>query len=111
MFTAWLVQTDVVSLLVNLFLLVAGIILVLAFLALKHPALLVGGVILLIIRFTNLYDHFVGAVWTWVFIAGVAAVAFAGTIGAIRSKNRIGRTAIALTVVFTAVGAFFVVTG
>ncbi len=111
MFAGWLIQTDAVSFLVNLVLIVSGVILVLFFLGLKNPAFLVAGVIVLIIRFTNLYDRFVDAVWTWVFIAGVIGVAIAGTIGGIRAKGLIGRTAIAVTVLIAVLGAFLVLTG
>ena len=110
MFAGWLIQTDAVSFLVNLVLLVAGIALVLFFIGTRNPAFLVAGVIVLIIRFTNLYDRLVDAVWTWVFIGGVVGVAVAGTVGAIRTNRVVGRTAIVLTVVLSVAGAFLVVT-
>ena len=110
MFAGWLIQTDAVSFLVNLVLLVAGIILILFFLGTKNPAYLVAGVIVLIVRFTNLYDRLVDAVWTWVIIAGVAGVTTAGVIGAVKSKRIIGKLAIAATVLTAVAWGFLVVT-
>ena len=111
MFTGWLIQTDAISFLVNLVLVVAGIILVLFFFGTKNPAFLVGAAIFLIVRFTNLFDLFVNVVWTWVLIAGVVGVAVAGAVGAIRTKRVAGRTAIVLTVLLAVAGAFVIVTG
>ncbi len=110
MFTGWLIQTDAISFLVNLVLLVGGIILVLFFFGTKNPAYLVAGAVLLIMRFANLYDRLVDAVWTWVFIGGVVGVAVAGTVGAIRTKRVAGRTAIVLTVLLAVAGAYVIVT-
>ena len=110
MFAGWLIQTETVSFLVNLVLLIGGIILILAVLWTKHPAFLVAGVIALIIRFTNLYDRLVDAVWTWVIIAGVVAVVIAGTTGTVRTKRAAGRIAIVLAVVIAVAGGFFTVT-
>ncbi len=110
MFAGWLIQTEAVSFLVNLVLLVGGIILVLFFLGTKNPTFLVAGAIFLVIRFTNLYDLLVGAVWTWIFIAGVVGVAVAGTVGAMRTKRVAGRSAIAITILAAAIGAFVIVT-
>ena len=111
MFAGWMIHTEPFLTLVNWVLLVTGIVSILIFVGTKHPTALVVGVITLIVRFLNLLDWTVNAVWTWLIIIGLAAVIVAGAVRIVTHRGAFGRTAIATVILLSGLWSFVVVTG
>ena len=111
MLAGWMIHTEPFLSLVNLLLLITGIVAVLIFIATKHPVSLVVGIITLVVRFLNLLDWAVNAVWTWLIIAGLAAVIVAGATRIVTHRGAFGRTAIATVILLAGLWSFVVVTG
>ena len=93
MFVGWMIHTDAFLSLVNLMLLIAGIIAVLIFIGTKNPAYLVGGVIALVVRFMQLLDWAVNAVWMWLIIVGLAVAIVGIAVGIVTDRRAFSRTA------------------
>ena len=110
MFIGWVIHTDVFLNVVNLLLLITGIIAVLIALATKHPVAIGVGIVALAIRFLNLLDWAVNLVWTWVIIAGLAAVVIGGVTRIVVHKGTPGRIAVGTVVLAAGVWSFFVLT-
>ena len=110
MLIGWVIHTDVFLNVVNGLLLITGIIAVVIALATKHPVAIGVGVIALAIRFLNLLDWAVDLVWTWIIIAGLAAVVIGGVTRIVVHKGTPGRIAMATVVLAAGVWSFFVLT-
>ncbi len=110
MFVGWLIQTDPFVSLVNGLLLVTGIVAVLIFLGTKNQTALAVGVISLAIRFTNLFDWTVNAVWAWLIVAGLTAVLVAGGRGIVNHKGAVRRAALVIVLLLAIFWAFIVLT-
>ena len=95
MLAGWMIHTDVFLSVVNWLLLITGIVAALIFIGTKHPISLVVGVITLVVRFLHLLDWAVNVVWTWLIIAGLAAVLVGGAVRIVTHKEVFGRTAVA----------------
>ena len=111
MFAGWMIHTDLFLSLVNLLLLITGIVAVLIFIGTKHPTALVVGVITLVVRFLHLLDWAVNAVWTWLIIAGLAAVIVGGVARIVTHKGVFGRSVVATVLLMAGFWSFVVVTG
>ena len=111
MFAGWMIHTDVFLSLVNLILLITGIVAVLIFIGTKHPTALVVGVVTLAVRFLNLLDWAVSTVWTWIIIAGLAAVIVGGAARMVTHKGVFGKSALAAVLLLASLWSFVVVTG
>ena len=111
MFVGWMIHTELFLSLVNWVLLIAGIVAVLVFFGTKNPIYLVAGVIALVVRFMNLLDWAVNAVWTWVIIAGLAAVIVGVAGGIVTHKGVVRRGALSAVLLVAALWATVVVTG
>ena len=109
MLAGWLIQTDLVLTLVGLLLLITGVVAILAFLATKNAVYAVAGVIILVVRFTNLFDRIVDASWTWLIVAGAVVVTAGGVIGIVAVQGVGRRMAIAAAPLLAALGAFVAV--
>ena len=99
MFAGWLIQTSLVSDLVNWLLIAVGVIAILvSFLEKKNgPTYLVAGIAILVVWSMGLFDRFVDASWTWVFITGAGVGAVGGIIGIV-AVNEVGKKAAVATV-------------
>ena len=93
MFVGWMIHTNVFLSLVNWMLLIAGIVAVLIFIGTKNPAYLVGGAIALVVRFMQLLDSAVNAVWMWLIIVGLAAAIVGIAVGIVTDRGAFSRTA------------------
>ena len=111
MFAGWMIHTDLFLSLVNLLLLITGIVAVLIFIGTKHPTALVVGVITLVVRFLHLLDWAVNAVWTWLIIAGLAAVIVGGVARIVIHRGVFGRSVVATVLLMASFWSFVVVTG
>ena len=111
MFAGWMIHTDLFLSLVNLLLLITGIVAVLIFIGTKHPTALVVGVITLVVRFLHLLDWAVNAVWTWLIIAGLAAVIVGGAARIVTHRGIFGRSLVATVLLMAGLWSFVVVTG
>ena len=100
MVVGWMLQTDAFLSLANLVLLITGIVAALIFLWTKSPISLVVGVISLAMRFMQLLDWAVNAVWMWLIIAGLAA-AIVGTVAGIVTHWSVVRRSPGATVLIT----------
>ncbi len=110
MFAGWLIQTDAFVSLVNGLLLIAGIIAALIFIGAKNQTALAIAVITLAVRFTNLFDWTVNAVWAWLIVAGLTAVLVGGGTRIATGKKVISRAALAILLVMAVLWTFFLLT-
>ena len=93
MFVGWMIHTHVFLSLVNGVLLITGIVAVLIFIGTKNPAYLVGGTIALVVRFMQLLDWAVNAVWMWLIIVGLAEAIVGIAVGIVTDRRSFSRTA------------------
>ena len=110
MFVGWLIQTDAFVSLVNGLLLIVGIIAALIFIGAKNQTALAIAVITLAVRFTNLFDWTVNAVWAWLIVAGLTAVLVGGGTRIATGKKAISRAALAVLLVMAVLWTFFLLT-
>ncbi len=111
MLVGWIIHTDLFLNLVNGMLLITGIVAILIFIGTKHPASLGVGVITLVVRFLNLLDWAVNAVWTWLIILGLVAVIVGGSARIVTHRGIFGRTVVATVLLMAGFWTFVVVTG
>ena len=111
MLVGWMIHTDLFLTVVNGILIFAGIIAILIFIGTKNPVYLVGGAVALAVRFMNLLDWTVNAVWIWVVVAGLATVIVGGAARIVTHKGAVGRAAVATVLLAAALWTVVVVTG
>ena len=111
MFAGWLIQTETFVALVNGLLLITGIVAALIFIGTRKPAALAVGVITLTVRFTNLFDWTVNALWAWLIVAGLAAVILGGGTRIVAENRVLPRAALVLLLVLAVLWTFIVLTG
>ena len=110
MFVGWLIHTDAFVSLVNGLLLIAGILAALFFIGTKNQTALAVAVITLVVRFTNLFDWTVNAVWAWLIVAGLTAALVGGGSRFVAEKRLFRRAALVVLLVLAALWTFFVLT-
>ena len=111
MFGGWLIQTEGFVSLVNGLLLLTGIVAALIFIGTRKPPALAVAAVTLTVRFTNLFDWTVNAVWAWLIVAGLAAVILGGGTRIVTRKRAIIRAALVIVLVLAALWTFIVLTG
>lgn len=96
MLLVWFLQTELVTVLVNSLLIIAGVVVAVVFLATKNPGYLILGVLAIAAGSLNFYGRLVDFLWPWVGILAAATIVFFGSMDILNSRKRIRRIAVGL---------------
>ncbi len=94
MFLAWLLQTDLVSYVVNAALIIGVIVAVVIYLITRNPGYLIGGGIALFAILISAFDRLIDLIWPWIGYLPVAVIVITGAMDMLNKRERMRQIAV-----------------
>ena len=94
MILAWLLQTELVSYVVNGVLVIGIVVAVAIYLFTRNPGYLVLGGIALLARIVNVYDRSIDLIWPWIGFLPIAAIVTTGAMDMLNKRARMRQIAV-----------------